>query len=238
MHALPLLTTSEAPAYTGHTHQLTPDQPGANLSSGQMGVHSQIAPTTATAVPISWKEVWPGGSGGVCPSDQFLRFLMTPQDAVNSRPSVGVANPLNATPLTWPNSSSLYFKLPSMDSELYDWYKLHKRHLSPPNKGNSLDTGSSSSYKSLPPICPTPHTCMCNHTYQEKSAALCRAGVNVWEPPFKARVESPQAEDLGYHYGGTFHWDPLINSSSPHNESSVAGALTFIVRYLTPHWVA
>ena len=50
-----------------------------------------------------------------------------------------------------------------------------------------------------------------------------------------AKVEALQAQDLGYHQKGTFHWDPFINSSSLN--TSMTGALTFIVQhYLTPRW--
>lgn len=236
VHALPLLSTaSEPPAYTGHTHQLHQDplRPAANLSSEQIGLHSQLVPTTTAVMPISWKEAWPGG-GGVCPSDQLsipvsLRFLLTPQDAVNSSPPVGVAGSLSATPLTWPFSFQWLSTPMLMDS---NWKKLHNWSFPHDNKDNLVS--DSSPYRSLP-VCSTPYACKCNHTHPE-GAAHCRARVNAWEPLFRARVETPQAEDLGYHYRGTFHGH--LNSSPLHNESSMAGALTFIVRYLTPHWVA
>ena len=65
------------------------------------------------------------------------------------------------------------------------------------------------------------------------------------EPVLGARVDSLHAEDLGYHHRGTFHWDPLINSSSPSPDhrgggggsSGMSHALTFIVQYFTPQWV-
>ena len=74
---------------------------------------------------------------------------------------------------------------------------------------------------------------LCNHNNQfmVKQTPLPRH--RPYNVITMATVDGPQAADLNYRPGGTFHWNPLINSSLEGSGStSMAGALSFVAKYL------
>lgn len=240
MQAFPLLNSmSDTPTYSGHTHQLQQDplQPTSNMSSSeQVAAHSLLVSTASTsaALPTSWQEAWPGGGGQCVSPHPVLKLLTKPHEAVNSHPPLGLTlHPLtltcpcvNATPTSFHGEDPYKARMQRKNSSERDDSTMEKKTYSMVNKVNS----SSLTSKSLDPNC---SSCVCGHTYQQDSAPNCK----IREPLFSSKVEPPQAEDLGYHYRGTFHWDPL-NTSVHYNDSGMAGALTFIAHYLTPNWIA
>ena len=234
LQAFTPVPSTETPSYAS---QDSPLQPGVELSPP---AEQLCNASHAGSVALSWrKEVWPGGGGGGGGLGMDLptaHLLLKPQHAVNSRPPLGVGGMLNDTPLTWkwkPASllSCSWLQYAPQQTLLKDPGQLTKTQEA---RGSLAHTESLNSSASVPP--PTCPALYHDHT-PHRERPHCRGSYG--EPVFEARVDSFQAEDLGYHHGGTYHWDPVINASSLlRNGSTMSGALTLIVHYFTPHWVS
>lgn len=213
LQPLALFSADSSPA---HPLQQDPMQPPANMQVGQMVSRSAcpLVPTISDGPsPPPWQEVWPTNRSLLCEASVPPRVLMT----TFNEPAFDHWCPYNSIPPGvghTPNTSSSSSASP----------KSGKSSMSNGRKQNLVDTFANSTSPlnivTTPPL-------------------FCHSrGKNRDREPL-AKVESPQAQDLSYHQKGTFHWDPFINSSSANdNETSMTGALTFIARYLTPHWIA
>lgn len=202
-------------ADTSPSHPLQQDsvQPPANVQVGQMVPTSHLAVPAVTDIPPHWEEVWPPN-----------RSLLHPATSGLSQPYNSTPPGLTPTPDTSPGGGSTFGSTSRCPSSTADG-----------NKGGMLGTilegdaprhgyaalHHKANWTSLSHhVAATPSFCM--------SVNKCRKSL--------AKVETPQAQDLSYHQKGTFHWDPFINSSLL--DDNDASMMTFIVQYLTPHWIS
>ena len=77
------------------------------------------------------------------------------------------------------------------------------------------------------PLYITPGT-MYKRGYRDQSPA----SVSPYGSVARATVQVPQALELGYSHKGTFHWDPLVNTSSwPEQRNRLSGSFGLIAEY-------
>lgn len=266
LHSLPVPLLRPESAGPGHQLQQDPLQVSTGLSSDQVVLQSQLLVHATTGLPVTWKEVWPGG--GVCPSDLFSAMPRSKMD-MTSPMGYNVANHTHPWPgpafcmprppaasSTPPNANSNWLRqLLSIDHTPFLDLKAQGIKFLDTESQNVIANSSGSSHVGKVPshnsleLCPCSwlshpspagsglpsHMCQWNPTQSCSLTCSSSGRGQELEPPFKAKVKTLQAEDLGYHHRGTFHWDPLINSSSYHHKSSLAAAFTFIVDYLIPY---
>lgn len=211
-------------ADSGPAHQLQQEslQPPPSVQAGHLVPTSQLVPAGVDAPPPPWQEVWPSNRSLLGEASISPHLLITTYD----EPAFNHWQPYNSTPPglapnTAPPAAGFVPNM-SLDSVLTSLLRTDLHNSASRREYVTPQDNSTSQPSNL--LVTPPLFCSCVWSNSRESLA---------------KVEMPQAQDLSYQHKGTFHWDPFINSSlSSDNETSVTGALTFIVRYLAPHWIA